>query len=534
MSRQLWDFHGGIHPPEQKDYTRNKEIEILPVPKKLVLPLQQQLGAVAKELVKVGDTVLKGQKIAEAEGAFGVPIHAPTSGVITTIERVPVIHTSGLPAPAIVLESDGHDTWIDREPVTDWQSLSAEVLLNKIQQAGIVGLGGAGFPSHIKLNPGKKRTIDILVINGAECEPYITCDDLLMHERAKQVITGIAILAKLVSAKKVLVGIEDNKGVAIAEMQKFAKKELNTKIEIVPLPVKYPTGGEKQLIKILTGKEVPSKGIPADIGMVVQNVATAMAVYKAVVLDEPLISRIVTLTGAGIGNKGNLEVLFGTSIKRLLEWCEKKATMHNLIAGGPMMGVEIKDVESPITKTTNCIIAATLEELITHKFVKDEPVRACIRCGECTKVCPTSLLPQQLYWYSRSSDLDKVEEYNLFDCIECGCCAWVCPSNIPLVEYYRYAKGEWRNREQEQQQAELARKRHEFRENRIAKEKAKRAEMMRKKREAIAAKNKKQADGGADKKAAVAAAVARAKAKKDKQQDQQKNEQQNEQQSDKE
>ncbi len=377
----------------------------------------------------------------------------------------------------------------------------------------MVGLGGASFPTSVKLNPGSDNPIDTLVINGAECEPYITCDDLLMRERGARILDGIRIIRHLIGVETCLIGIEDNKPEAIAAMdQAVAATDLKDWVTVVPIPTLYPSGGEKQLIQILTGKEVPSNGIPARIGILCQNVGSCVAIADAVLDGRPLISRFVTISGRGIPTPRNLEVRVGTPVAELTGLCGGTGDdVRELICGGPMMGFEIGSEQIPVTKATNCFLALTADET-------PDPgtALACIRCGRCADVCPARLLPQQLYWYARAKDLDKVQDYDLFDCIECGCCAHVCPSHIPLVQYYRYAKTESWAREQERRKAEHARARHEARQARLERLEQERQAKLRRKKEALNRKPAaKSAAGGEDpKKAAIEAARKRAATKK--------------------
>ncbi len=465
LPRRRFDFHGGIHPPERKALSSATPIRPGPLPAQLILPLTMHIGAPARPLVQVGDTVLKGQKIAEASGPVSVPVHAPSSGVISAIEPRPIQHPSGLDAPCIVLDTDGEDRWVALHPQPDFRAIPRPELVALIREAGIAGLGGAGFPTAIKLNLRDNQRIEQLILNAVECEPYITADDRLMRERAPALIQGIEILRYLVQPAETIVAIEDNKPDAIAAMRAAAE---GTGIRIMTVPTKYPSGGEKQLIRLVTGKEVRSGGIPAEIGVVCQNIGTAYAVERAVVHGEPLIRRITTLTGEAFAQPGNVETLIGTPVQALLDF-GGVAQPHQgrLIMGGPMMGFSIDHPMSPVVKTSNCIIAAPLTEL-----PEPAPEQACIRCGACADVCPAELLPQQLYWYSKAGEFDRARHYNLLDCIECGACSYVCPSNIPLVQYYRYAKGELRKQAAEHQKADRARERFEARTARIEKEKA--------------------------------------------------------------
>ncbi|RMH99015.1 electron transport complex subunit RsxC [Stutzerimonas nitrititolerans] len=459
-SLNVWDIHGGIHPPERKELSNRAPIQRMPLPARLIVPLAQHLGAPAEPCVTLGEQVLKGQLIAEASGFVSAPVHAPTSGTVSFIGPQPYPHVSGMTATAIVIDSDGRDQWIELQPHTDYRQLPPAELLDIIRQAGINGLGGAGFPTAVKLTAPPTQTIRTLIINGTECEPYITADDLLMREKAAELVAGIEILEYLIQPQQVLIGIEDNKLEAIAAVRAaIGERPYVLKV----FPTKYPSGGEKQLIQILTGEEVPSGGLPADIGMLCQNVGTCVAVHDAVLLGKPLISRITTLTGEALARPMNVEALIGTPVAELLAFAGlDSGKLNRLIMGGPMMGFTLPSMDVPLIKTTNCLLASTLAEL-----PPPPPALPCIRCGECAEVCPASLLPQQLHFFALGQEHEQLKAYNLFDCIECGACAYVCPSSIPLVQYYRAAKGEIRALEQKQQKAEHSRQRFEWRQERL-------------------------------------------------------------------
>ncbi|GAB3375891.1 electron transport complex subunit RsxC [Spongiibacter taiwanensis] len=501
--RKIWDIHGGIHPPENKHQSMQGPIRQAGIPPQLVLPLAQHIGAPANPVVAVGQRVLKGQMIAEAKGFVSAPVHAPTSGVVVAIESRLIPHPSGMSAPCIVIDTDGRDEWIGRSGVDDFRSLERSKLLERIRAAGIAGMGGAGFPSAVKLGKRDGKPIETLILNGTECEPYITADDALMRERADQIIAGAEILRYLVEpTKETLIGVEDNKPEGIAALQKAAA---GTGIEIVVFPTKYPSGGEKQLIEILTGKEVPNGGLPADIGIVCQNVGTAVAIHKAIHFGEPLISRITTVTGDACQQPGNFETLLGTPVQFLLELSGfDQSKCIRLIMGGPMMGYTLNDTAVPVVKTANCVLAPTAREL-----PPPPPAQACIRCGMCSEACPVSLLPQQMYWFARAQEHDKLEAHNLFDCIECGACSYVCPSSIPLVQYYRAAKGEIRQAQQDKIKAERSKERFEARQARLEKEEAEKE--ARRKARLEAAKQKSAASSEVD---PIQAAIERSKAKK--------------------
>ncbi|EXJ14623.1 electron transport complex subunit RsxC [Imhoffiella purpurea] len=510
--RRLWTFHGGIHIPDEKALSNAAAIESIALPRRLLVPLQQHIGAPARLIATVGEQVLKAQMIAEPTGLVSSPIHAPSSGTLVAVENHPVPHPSGLTAPCAVIETDGSDSWAELPPpLTDYPQLDPERIRERIRWAGVVGMGGASFPTSVKLSPGTERQIHTLIINGAECEPYISCDDRLMRERAGHVLEGVRIMHHLLEVKQVLIGIEDNKPEAIEAMRlALTETDMRAYTEIVPIPTLYPSGGEKQLIRILTGKEVPTKGIPAQVGIVCQNVGTAAAVADAVLEGRPLVSRVVTVTGRAIANPRNLQVPIGTPAEDLIAHCGGyRETPARLICGGPMMGFTLRTAATPVTKAANCILALTAEE-----SPDPGPALACIRCGRCAQACPASLLPQQMYWYARAKDLDRIQDYNLFDCIECGCCAQVCPSHIPLVQYYRFAKTEIWSREQEKRKSEQARARHAAKQARLERQEQERQAKLRKQKEAMAAKAPADPDKVGQQKAAIEAAKQRVAAKR--------------------
>lgn len=491
--RKIWDLPGGVHPPENKAQSMASPIVDCPLADEYILPLNQHIGAPALPLVNVGEAVKKYQCIADAAGVFSARVHAPTSGIVTAIEERFIAHPSGLKAPCIVISADGRDEPAALTPCNDPFALSHSDLVEKIRNAGIVGLGGAGFPSAVKLNPKANTSIKTLILNGTECEPYITADDALMQAYAEDVINGARLLAHtLGNPESILIGVEDNKPQAIAALEAAAK---GNNVEIVSFPTKYPSGGEKQLIYILTGQEVPSGSIPTSLGIVVQNVGTAVAVWQAVKDGKPLIERITTVVGKSLKQERNLRVRIGTPINHLLAFNDfQQASSARLIIGGPMMGFAIEQTEVPVVKTTNCVLAPSQAEM-----PEAPPQQPCIRCGHCAEVCPAGLLPQQLYWYAKADDQDKLTAHNLFDCIECGACSYVCPSTIPLVQYYRSAKGSIRKAQEEKQKSDRARERFEYRQQRLAKEEAAK-EAKRLARKEAAEKNKA--------KAAASAAVA--------------------------
>ena len=426
--RELHDFSGGLSLQPHKEITDRKKSILHPLPERMFLPLQQHVGASAVPVVSTGERVLKGQIIARADGYVSVPVHASTSGTIVDIGLYPVPHPTISTAPCMVLEPDGNDAWFDIRPTEQYDRIEPVRLQELIRDCGIVGLGGAGFPAHVKLMEGVENAVDTLIINGVECEPHITCDDRLIQEKASYVVSGARMIRHAVQAKHCVLALEDDMELAYQALAGLVDDDL----ELVKVPTRYPAGGENQLIKTLTGKDVPSVGLPIHLGIVIHNVATAAAVYRAVTRGEPLVSRYVTVTGK-VDNPINLQVLLGTPVEDCLATCGYQRRAENkVIIGGPMMGVHVTTPNMPVIKTTNCII---IEE-----NTPAQPELPCIRCGDCADVCPEQLLPQQLYWFARSEAFEQARAYRLFDCTECGCCAYVCPSHIPLVDYYRRAK----------------------------------------------------------------------------------------------
>ncbi len=505
--RKLFDFHGGIHPPERKHPSADAPITAAGVPPVLVLPLSQHIGAPATPVVAPGESVLKGQLIAAATGPVSAAVHASSSGRVAAIEQRQVPHPSGLTAPCVVIETDGRDEWTDHRGCADFTQIKPVDLIGIIRDAGIAGMGGAGFPTAIKLSPQAARPIHTLILNGTECEPYITADDRLMRERAALIVAGTRILQHVVDPQTTLIGIEDNKPEALAAMREAAA---SADMEVVEFPTKYPSGGEKQLIEILTGKQVPSGGLPADIGILCQNMGTAVAIHDAVVLGRPLISRITTVTGEAVARPGNYEVLLGTPMDYLLARAGYDRTRNKrLIMGGPMMGFTVPDPGVPVVKTTNCLLAPTDAELPAPP-----PPQACIRCGLCAEACPASLLPQQLFWFAQAKEYEKLEVHNLFDCIECGACSWVCPSNIPLVQYYRASKAEILRLRADNERAEHSRLRFEARQQRLEREAAEKEARRLARKQAAEKRSQQQAADGAGAEDPVQAAIKRAQAKK--------------------
>ena len=510
MTRQLYEFNGGVHPEGHKHASTSRPIGIAPLPSVLIVPLRQHIGQPAKPVVAVGEQVLKGQMIGQADGYVSVAVHAPTSGTVTDIAHHVVAHPSGLTDLCVTITPDGADRWIQHSAL-DYRNMDPSHLRNLLRELGIAGLGGAVFPSFIKLNPGATQKVPTLILNGGECEPWITCDDMLMRERATDILAGAAVMRHMLNSDEVLVGIEDNKPEAIAAMQ-AAASQCDFAVEVVAVPTLYPGGGAKQLIKTLTGKEVPSGGRSTDIGVATFNIGTAYSLHRAVNHGEPLISRIVTITG-NVHRPQNFEVLVGTPLTELVRLTgATRDDTSGYVMGGPMMGFDLTSTEVPMVKATNCILVKS-----PALFPPAPPAMPCIRCGRCAQACPADLQPQELYWFARAKNFGKTQEYNLFDCIECGCCSYVCPSHIPLVQYYRYAKSEIWAKEKDKKAADLARDRHEFRQLRIEREQQERAAKLALKASAKLAEATadKPADADAAKKAEIQAAIARAKEKKD-------------------
>ncbi|HDL6863131.1 TPA: electron transport complex subunit RsxC [Yersinia enterocolitica] len=459
----IWDFDGGIHPPEMKLQSSRVPVRIATLPEQLIVPLQQHLGPEGELRVSTGERVLKGQPLTVGRGRT-VPVHAPTSGVITAIAPHTTAHPSGLAEMCVHITPDGEDRWREQQPWADYSLRDKTALLERIHQAGIAGLGGAGFPTASKLQGGLS-SVTTLIINAAECEPYITADDRLMQEHASEVVLGIQILMYLLQPQQVLIGIEDNKPEAIAALQHALRGQDEMQLRVIP--TKYPSGGAKQLTKILTGKEVPFGKHSSSIGVLMQNVGTVVAIKRSIIDDEPLIERVVTLTGDALSKPGNFWARIGTPVLHLLKLAGfTPQNQPMVIMGGPLMGFTLPSLDVPIVKISNCILAPTEAEMGLS-----EPEQSCIRCGLCVDACPAGLLPQQLYWFSRGEEHEKARNHNIFDCIECGACTYVCPSNIPLVQYYRQEKAEIRTLDQEAERAAQAKARFEAKQARLEREK---------------------------------------------------------------
>ncbi len=431
---QKGTFSGGVHPADNKYLTAQKPAIPAAIPKRAVIPLSQHIGAPTKPLVVIGQEVKKGEKIAETTGFVSAPVHASISGKVVALGAFP--HSLGINIPAVVIESDGKDEWISGlKENADYNVLSPDELKKIVQEAGIVGMGGATFPTHVKLAPPKEKPIDVLILNGAECEPFLTSDHRLMLERPKQIIEGLKILMRILGVTKGYIGIEDNKPDAIETMARAAAE--SPEVKVWPLKVKYPQGAEKMLIKAISGRTVPAGGLPMDIGVVVQNVGTAEAIYNAVRYGRPLIERYVTVTGRGVKDPKNFLARIGTPFSQLIDeaggMTEEAA---KVIAGGPMMGMSQYTLEVPVIKGTSGITVLPKSEVNTKSY------GPCIRCGRCIDACPMKLQPSIIGLYIEKGHYEDAKLYNLMDCFECGSCSFGCPANRPMVQWVKKAKKE--------------------------------------------------------------------------------------------
>lgn len=439
MIRRFRSFLGGIHPPYRKELSAARPIEAPPLPERVVVPLLQHIGMPTEPVVAVGDEVRTGQVIGEAGGPISARVHATLSGTVTAIGLFP--HPSGREVRAVVIESDAADRWVPLEPCDDPSALGPDALRERVARAGIVGLGGASFPTPVKLRPPGEKPVHTLIVNGAECEPYLTADHRLMVEEAERIVSGVRLIARILGVGQVYVGIEDNKPDAVAAMEKALAggRDFSAEVTLGVLPTKYPQGGEKQLIAVLTGLEVPSGGLPVDLGLVVHNVGTAAAVNDAVHLGRPLVERVVTVTGEGVARPGNARVRLGTPARVLIEhFGGTTAEVGKVVFGGPMMGMAQYDLGVPVVKGTSGIL------VIPKDAVPEGDIRPCIRCSACIEVCPVGLLPNMISVCAEQLAFGEAEDFHPFDCIECGCCSYVCPSYRPLVQMIRFAKTEVR------------------------------------------------------------------------------------------
>ncbi len=430
----LHRFHGGIHPWEGKELTNSARIQEAPLLDRYVVLLQQHIGAPPKPLVKKNDSVRRGQLLAEPGGFVSAAIHSPTSGKVKNVGEW--LAPTGVKAPAVEIESDGEDTPDEESlaPMEDWENAAPEELKKRVAAAGIVGMGGAAFPTHVKLSPPPNKPIDVLILNGVECEPCLTADHRLMLEEPERVLAGAAILARILGVKEVYLGIEENKPDAIERMR---EKTAGGPVNVVSLHVRYPQGAEKQLIYAVTGRKVPAGGLPMDVGAVVQNVGTAAAIADAVIRGKPLYERVTTVTGTPLVRPGNWRLRVGTPLRAVLELAGGvKTDPGKILFGGPMMGLSVYSLDIPILKSTSGILLLAPEEISQYTS------NACIRCGRCVDACPMNLLPGSLSVAIENERFEMAEADHVLDCIECGCCAFVCPSHRPLVQHFRRAKSE--------------------------------------------------------------------------------------------
>lgn len=472
----LGKLHGGLRLEGHKEDSTARSIHEAPIPSQLVLPIEQHVGEPAQPVVAVGDRVLKGQLIAEPDGELGAPVHASSSGTVVAIESWPVSRRHGDTAPCIVIECDGKDESIPSSISTDYLSQAPADLLLRILDGGIVGLGGAAFPTAQKLMQARTCDTEFLILNGVECEPYISCDDVLMRERAQEILSGARVLMHALQIGVCYVVVESDKPEAVARLGEALAELDDERIVLKQVPTIYPSGGEDQLVQLVTHREVPSGGLPTDVGCIVQNVGTAAAVHDWILRSEPLISRVTTITGDGVASPVNIRARIGTPIEDVIElaggYTER---VKHLIIGGPMTGKSVSTDEVPLVKASNCVLA------VSDTMPKGDAL-ACIRCGDCAAVCPVQLQPQALLWYARADDEKKLRDFGLTDCIECGCCDLVCPSRIPLTADFRIAKGRIRELADEKARAERARYRFEARNQRLEQElKEREAELARQK-----------------------------------------------------
>ena len=427
-------FSGGVHPAGNKNLSAHKPTVPAAIPKRVVIPLSQHIGAPTKPLVVIGQEVKKGEKIGETTGFVSAPVHSSISGKVVALGSFP--HSLGVNIPAVVIESDGKDEWVaGLKENSDYNLLSPDELKKIVQDAGIVGMGGATFPTHVKLTPPKEKPIDVVILNGAECEPYLTSDHRLMLERPKEIINGLKILMRILGVQKGYIGIENNKPDAIETMTKAAAG--SPEIKVWPVKVKYPQGAEKMLIKAIAGRTVPAGSLPMDVGVVVQNVGTSEAIYNAVRYGRPLIERYVTVTGRGVKEPKNFVVRIGTPFSQLIEEAGGLTDeAAKVIAGGPMMGMSQYTLDVPVIKGTSGITVLPKNEVST------KPYGPCIRCGRCIDACPMKLQPSYIGLYIEKGHYEDAKAYNLMDCFECGSCTFVCPSNRPMVQWVKKAKKE--------------------------------------------------------------------------------------------
>lgn len=488
-------FHrvrGGVHPETRKFLSAGCAIEPMPIPPLLRIPLQQHIGAPAEPLVKRDDLVLKGQLIARARGPVSANLHAPTSGRVVAVGHFTAPHPSGLPVPTITIRPDGEDTWGPRMPRLRPETATPQEVAERVAEAGIVGMGGATFPASVKLHLRDRYELHTLIINAAECEPYLTCDDRLMRERAEEIADGAGIMAQALGVAKIIIAVESNKPESVAAMRRH-NLGMGRPIEIRVVPTQYPMGSEKHLVRAVTGLETPARALTAELGVVVHNAATAHAVHLAVRYGEPLIARVVTVSGRGIARPANVMTLIGTPVADLIAHCGGyREDPARLLLGGPMMGQPIANQRVPIVKGTNGILALTEAE------IRKSDTMPCIRCGTCVQACPCGLTPFELNARIQADDLEGAAKVGLMDCVSCGCCSWVCPSNISLVQGFTYAKGKLAERESRKHQQEETKRLAEARQAREEAIAAAKREAMARRKAEMAARKKAEAAAAAE------------------------------------
>ncbi|HOJ17044.1 MAG: electron transport complex subunit RsxC [Ignavibacteriales bacterium] len=424
-------FRGGVHPFEHKEMTENLAFEIMPDPPTVIVPLSQHIGKQATPIVKKGSVVSLGSVVAEPQGFVSIPIHSPVSGKVMNIHREP--NTSGYPKDAIIIQTDTTIEGSEKFEPLNYETISGEAIRERVRIAGLVGQGGAAFPTFIKLSPPDGKKIDYVILNGCECEPYLTRDYRLMLEKSEDVVVGLNLIMKAVGVENGIIGIEDNKPEAIEKLKGVATRFKNIKVEV--LETKYPQGAEKMLIRACVGREVPPGKLPMDAGVIVQNIGTATAIYDAVVKGEPQLYAALTVTGKGINSPKNLMVKVGTPLQEVLDYCGGvKEEAVKVIVGGPMMGIAQFDFSAPVMKATSGIVVLTKEEVNEH------PETPCLKCGKCIEACPINLVPTKLSRYSQLERYEDAEDLNITSCMECGTCTFTCPANIPLVQWIRLGK----------------------------------------------------------------------------------------------
>jgi electron transport complex protein RnfC len=500
---RLYDFHGGLRLRHNKKISCETPVERAPLPPRLFVPMLQHSGREAEPTVREGQQVMKGEQIGCFSHLGSGCIHAPTSGTVSAIVKHPISHPSGQDGLCVVIRPDGLDQWKQMDPVGDWQSADPEDLRRRIRSSGIVGLGGAVFPTGFKVEDANRRGIHTLILNGSECEPYISCDEMLMREQPDSIVLGAQILQRAVGARRTIIAIEDQMGAVNQALEDAVVRSAAEDIDVVKVTTIYPEGGEKQLIQVLTGLEVPSGGRPTDLGLLCQNVATATAVARAVTEGKPLVERIVTVTGNGVHRPRNLLAAIGTPISDLVARAGGYTPgAARLVLGGPMMGFPLATDANPVTKAANCVLVLTRDD------IRDPgPEMPCIRCGECARVCPAQLLPQELNRTIRAEAWEETRDGGLRDCIECGCCDFVCPSHIPLVEWFRFGKSRLRDLDAEKRRSDLARERFEARSARLER-------IKRERKDRIAAKKRALRDER-DRRDRIAAAVERVRKRRE-------------------